>query len=140
MENRWCDMIEQQIAEVKANQDRLWLDMKAEWLRTQESQISLKERVDEMHYHLFNGFDKMVKETHSSSIEIKEQINLLARTVGLLNKEVYKSPAQQLADCPFKKELKQGMEKRIKIYLTVFGLVIALVASVPSWIRVFIGG
>ncbi len=140
MEDRWCDMIEQQIAEVKANQDRLWLDMKAEWLRTQKSQVSLKERVDEMHYHLFNGFDKMVKETHLSSVEIKEQINLLAKTIGFLSKEVYKSPDQQLADCPFKKELKQGMEKRLKIYLTVFGLVIALISSIPAWIRLIIGG
>ena len=113
-------MIEEDIKELRAEQKDLQADVSA-----------IREK-------LFNGFAEMVTETHTATKDIKDQINLLARTVGFLSREVHKDPEELLAACPFKKELSKSFEKRIKIYLGVGGLLIALVASIPSWIRLII--
>lgn len=103
-----------------------------------EEQKDLQADVSAIREKLFNGFSEMVTETHIATKEIKDQINLLARTVGFLSREVHKDPEEILAVCPFKKELSRNLEKRIKIYLGVGGIIIALIASLPSWIKLLL--
>ena len=120
MDNRWCDMIEEQIKYLYDKQ-----------VKTNDVVVEIREKIN-------NGFGDTLKETQEATKEIKDQINLLARTVGFLSKEVHKTPEERLIDCPFKKELHEGMERRIKIYIAVGGLLIAFISSIPSWIRLII--
>lgn len=141
MDNRWCDMIEKQLDEVKKNQDRLWQDTKCEWEYNRVERDKTNEKINRVQAKLDNGISDTLTKTAKNVEALKEQVALLAKTMGFLSKEVYKteSPDEQLANCPYKKFVEENFSKKVKLYMGLGGLAVALVASLPAWIRLLMG-
>lgn len=103
-------------------------------------QKEMQTKISEIREKIFNGFSESIEEAHENSKELKTGMKELKEAVEYLKQEVNKTPEQRLLDCPLKKEMLITVERRVKLYLTIGAIVVSLLAGMPSWIRLFIGG
>lgn len=74
-----------------------------------------------------NGMTDAINDNKENIREIKNDIKIIAEWMGKTEPIITRTPAQRLSDCPFKKEITDGMKKKINWW--IIGLFFALLIT-----------